>query len=223
MIYVRSKRSGQRVMESISQFMEQRLKLRVNGDKSTVAPAMERPFLGFGFYDRGSGVKTRVDAKARQRAEDRVRRLTARNWGVSMEQRIRQFNRFTAGWTAYFAFAETPYLSAEFGRRLRRRLRQMRWKDWKRPNTRGRKLRALGLSEADARATAASQTRATAASQKGYWHLASTYPVQRAMPNAYWHRTLGLKGFKEPYGRFRDAMRTARCGPARRVVWEGPG
>jgi hypothetical protein len=156
-----------------------------------------------------------VDAKARQRAEDRVRRLTARNWGVSMEQRIRQLNSFTVGWTAYFALAETPYLFGEFDRWLRRRLRQVRWKEWKRPNTRGRKLRALGLSEADARTTAASQ--------KGYWHLAGTYPLQRAMPNAYWHRTLGLKGFNEPYGRFRDAMRTARCGPARRVVWEGPG
>jgi hypothetical protein len=120
--------------------------------------------LGFGFYDRGSGVKTRVDAKARQRAEDRVRRLAARNWGVSMEQRIRQLNSFTVGWTAYFAFAETPYLGSA---RIQR----------------GRKLRALGLSEADARATAASQ--------KGYWHLAGTYPLQRAMPNAYWHRTLG--------------------------------
>jgi hypothetical protein len=106
-------------------------------------------------------------------------------------------------------------LFREFDRWLRRRLRQVRWKEWKRPNTRGRKLRALGLSEAD--------DRATAASQKGYWHLAGTYPLQRAMPNAYWHPTLGLKGFNEPYGRFRDAVRTARCGPARRVVWEGPG
>jgi hypothetical protein len=91
--------------------------------------------LGFGFYDRGSGVKTRVDAKARQRAEDRVRRLAARNWGVSMEQRIRQLNSFTVGWTAYFAFAETPYLFGEFNRWLRRRLRQVRWKESKRPNT----------------------------------------------------------------------------------------
>ncbi len=215
MVYVRSETAGQRVMQSITRFIETRLKLRVNGDKSTLAPALERPYLGFGFYDRGSGIKTRVDPKARERAKDRVRRLTARHWSISMEERIRQLNRFTVGWTAYFAFAQTPYLFRELDGWLRRRLRQIRWKEWKSPLTRGHKLRSLGLPDADARATAASQ--------RGYWHLAGTDPLQRAMPNAYWHRTLGLRGFNEPYRRFRDAMRTARCGPARRVVWEGPG
>jgi len=215
MVYVRSERAGQRVMQSITQFIEQRLKLRVNTHKSAVAPALERPFLGFGFYDRGAGVKVRVDPKARQRAKDRVRRLTDRHWGVSMERRITDLNRFTVGWTAYFAFAETPYLFRELDRWLRRRLRQVRWKEWKRPHARGRNLRTLGLSDADARATASSQ--------HGYWHLAGTFPLQLAMPNAYWHKKLGLKGFDEPYRRFRDTARTARCGPACRVVWEGPG
>ena len=215
MIYVGSQRAGQRVMQSITQFIECRLKLRVNGNKSAVAPALERTFLGFGFYDRGAGIKLRVDPKARQRAKERVRRLTDRHWGVSMARRITQLNRFTVGWTGYFALAETPYLFPELDKWLRRRLRQVRWKEWKRPHTRGRNLRALGLSEADARATASSQ--------KGYWHLAGTYPLQLAMPNSYWHKTLGLKGFAEPYRRFRDAARTARCGPACRVVWEGPG
>src|SRR5919108_621345 len=107
-IYVRSERAGQRVMESISQFVERRLKLRVNRHKSVVDRATKRTLLGFGFLYRDGEVKVRVDRKARRRAKDRLRRLTARNWGVSMERRIREINRFTVGWTAYFALADTP-------------------------------------------------------------------------------------------------------------------
>jgi hypothetical protein len=62
-----------------------------------------------------------------------------------------------------------------------------------------------------------------AASQKGYWRVAGSWPLQTGLPNAYWHKTMGLTGFTDPYRRFRDASRTARCGPARRVVWEAPG
>jgi hypothetical protein len=75
-------------MDSIAQYVESRLKLRVNRRKSAVAPATRRPFLGFGFFSRDGEVKVRVDLDARTRAKDRLRRLTARNWGVSMERRI---------------------------------------------------------------------------------------------------------------------------------------
>jgi RNA-directed DNA polymerase len=78
---------------------------------------------------------------------------------------------------------------------LRRRLRQVRWKEWKRPQTRYRNLRALGIPDRDARSWAASQ--------KGYWRVAGSWPLQTALPNAYWHQTTGLKGFLGPYRRFR--------------------
>ena len=213
-IYVRSERAGLRVMESIGRFVERRLKLRVNRDKSVVDRATKRPLLGFGFLYRGGEVKVRVDRKARQRAKDRLRRLTARNWGVSMERRIREINRFTVGWTAYFALADTPRPFEDLDEWLRRRLRQVRWKEWKRYRTRRRNLRALGIPEREAREWAASR--------KGYWRLARSWVLSRALPNAYWTE-LGLQGFSAPYRRFRDASRTARCGPARRVVWEGRG
>ena len=77
-----------------------------------------------------------------------------------------------------------------------RRLRQVRWKEWKRPQTRYRNLRALGISERDARSWAASQ--------KGYWRVAGSWPLQTDLPNAYWHKTMGLKGFTDPYQRFRE-------------------
>ena len=213
-VYVASERAGQRVIESIVQYVESRLKLRVNRRKSAVAPATRRPFLGFGFFYRGGQVKVRVDPEARKRAKERLRKLTARNWGVSMERRIQAINRFTVGWTAYFAYADTPRPFADLDEWLRRRLRQVRWKEWKRYQTRRRNLRALGIPERTAREWAGSR--------KGYWRIAGSVVLHRALPNAYWNQ-LGLAGFSDPYRRFRDATRTARRGPASRVVWEGPG
>lgn len=212
-IYVRSERAGERVMGSTTQFIERRLKLRVNRGKSAVASAFRRTLLGFGFLRRDGEIKVRVDPKARKRAKERLRRLTSRRWGVSMGRRIREINRFTVGWTAYFSLADTPRPFEDLDEWLRRRLRQVRWKEWKRYRARRRNLRALGIPERPAREWAGSR--------KGYWRIAGSAPLQRALPRAYW-RELGLQGFTDPYRRLRDAERAARCGPARRVAWEGP-
>lgn len=215
MVYVGSERAGQRVMNSIGQYVEARLKLRVNRAKSAVGPAAERTLLGFGFYRRRDGsVGVRIDPKALHRAKDRLRRLTARSWSISMEERIRLINRFTVGWTAYFALAAASSDLERLDEWLRRRLRQVRWKEWKRYQTRRRNLRALGIPERSARQWAGSR--------KGCWRVAGSYVLTRALPNASW-ADLGLQGFSDPYRRFRDAMRTAGCGPACPVVWEGPG
>jgi hypothetical protein len=119
-------------MESVTRFVERRLKLRVNADKSALAPALERPLLGLQFLRAGDGaVRVTVAPKADGRAKDRLRRLTTRNWGVSRERRIREINRFTVGWTAYFCFADTLSLFEGLDKS-----RQVRWKEWKRPQTR---------------------------------------------------------------------------------------
>ena len=196
-IYVASQRAGQRVMASITHYVEQRLKLRVNAEKSAVAPAVERPLLGFGFFRYRDGrIGVTVAPKALKRAQDRIRQLTTRNWGVSMQRRVTEINRFTVGWTAYFALADTILPFEKLDKWLRRRLRQVRWKEWKRPHTRYRNLRALGIPDRDARSWAASQ--------KGYWRIAGSWPLQTALPNAYWHKTTGLKGFADPYRRLRE-------------------
>jgi len=196
-IYVHSQRAGERVMASITHYIEQRLKLRVNRRKSAVAPAVERPLLGFQFFRYRDGrIGVTVAPKALKRAQERIRQLTTRNWGVSMERRIKEINRFTVGWTGYFAFADTTLPFEKLEKWLRRRLRQVRWKEWKRPQTRYRNLRALGITDRDARSWAASQ--------KGYWRVAGSWPLQTALPNAYWHKTMGLQGFTEPYRRFRE-------------------
>jgi RNA-directed DNA polymerase len=196
-IYLGSERAGQRVMESITQYVEQRLKLRVNRHKSAVAPAVDRPLLGFQFFrDKTGKVRITVAPKALKRAQDRIRQLTTRNWGVSMQRRVKEINRFTVGWTGYFQLADTFLPFDTLDKWLRRRLRQVRWKEWKRPQTRYRNLRALGIPDPDARSWAASQ--------KGYWRIAGSRPLQRALPNAYWHKTTGLNGFLDPYRRFRE-------------------
>jgi RNA-directed DNA polymerase len=196
-IYVQSRRAGERVMESIAQYIEQRLKLRVNRQKSAVAPAVERPLLGFQFFrDKAGKVRVTVAPKALKRAQDRIRQLTTRNWGVSMERRVKEINRFAVGWTAYFQLADTFLPFEKLDKWLRRRLRQVRWKEWKRPQTRYRNLRALGIPALDARRWAASR--------KGYWRIAGSWPLQVGLPNTYWHTTMGLTGFLAPYRRFRE-------------------
>jgi RNA-directed DNA polymerase len=213
-VYVASERAGQRVMASITTFIEVRLKLRVNRQKSAVAPATTRPFLGFGFYRRGGTVKIGVSPKARKRAKDRLRELTGRTWGVPMDRRIHAINRFTVGWTAYFALADGERPFKDLDEWLRRRLRQVRWKEWKRPKTRARNLRTLGVPRVKAYEWAYTG--------KGHWRTAGSWILSTTLTNAYW-RDQGLQGFAVPYRRFRDATRTAGCGPACPVVWEAPG
>jgi RNA-directed DNA polymerase len=195
-IYVRSRRAAERVMGSTCEFIERALKLRINRGKSSVASAFKATLLGFGFLKRKGEIKIRIDPKARERAKDRLREITSRRWGVSMERRIRELNRFTVGWTAYFALADFPRPLSDLDEWLRRRLRQIRWKEWKRPKTRRRNLRSLGVLS--------QQAREWAGTRKGYWRIAGSAPLQRALPNAYW-RSSGLQGFIEPYRRFRSA------------------
>jgi RNA-directed DNA polymerase len=97
-----------------------------------------------------------------------------------MERRIREVNRFTVGWTAYFAYADTPRPFPDLDERLRRRLRQVRWNECKRYQTRRRNLRALGIPERAAREWAGSR--------KGYWRIAGSAVLNRALPTAYWNK-----------------------------------
>jgi hypothetical protein len=178
MIYVESESAGQRVMESIKRFIERRLRLRVNAEKSALAPATTRPFLGFGFYRRAGKVKIGMSRTAPKRARQRLRQLTARTWDVSMERRVHAINRVTVGWTAYYQLADGERPFSDLDKWLRRRLRQVRWKEWKRYRTRRRNLRALGMPERAAREWAASHN--------GSWRIAGSYVLSRALPNAYW-------------------------------------
>jgi hypothetical protein len=165
-------------MASIMHYVEQRLKLKVSREKSVVDRATKRPFLGFGFRYSGDEVKVTVAPKAQKRVKERLRQLTSRRWGVSMERRIEEINRFTVGWTAYYSYADTPWPFEKLDKWLRRRLRQVRWKQWRRVRTKRRKLIALGIPPGDAHKWACSR--------KGYWRISSSPILHRALPAAYW-------------------------------------
>jgi group II intron reverse transcriptase/maturase len=199
-IYVKSERAALRVQQGITSYIEKRLKLRVNREKSGVAPATKRGLLGFGLLKRKGRVDIRIDPKARKAMLAKIRRLTSRTWGISMTERIAILNSYIRGWCAHFALADTPSVFEEADERLRRRLRQVAWKQWKRPKNRARNLRALGIP--DQKAYEWSYSR------KGSWRIAGSAPLQRAMPNAYWSG-IGLVGFKQSYGRVRHVWRIA--------------
>jgi group II intron reverse transcriptase/maturase len=213
-VYVASERAAQRVLEGITVFVERRLHLQVNQAKSGISPATVRGLLGFGFFARDGRIRVRLGPKTKTRLRARLRELTDRHRSISMPIRIAQLNRFLTGWTAYFALAETPSVFNEFDEWLRRRLRQVRWKEWKTCGAKRRNLRALGIPDW--------QARQWAASRKGYWRLAASPPLQRAMPISYW-ADLGLGPIGVRVRRLREHWRTAGCGPACPVVWEGLG
>ena len=196
-VHVKSERAGQRVLDGLVEFIEKRLKLKVNQEKSSVKHAVKATVLGFGFYFRGEGaVGIRVAHKALERLRMRTQALTGRSWRISMPERIELLNRYIGGWCSYFAMAETSSVFEDLDKWLRRRLRQVRWKEWKRPGTRRRNLLALGVTPRKAREWAGSS--------KGCWRMSGSPALARALPNAHWQQ-LGLLGFSY-YWRRRSRM-----------------
>jgi RNA-directed DNA polymerase len=181
-VYVRSRRAGERVMASVSAFLTGKLKLKVNREKSAVARPWERKFLGFSFT-AGRELKRRVAPQALARFTKRVQVLTQRTRGVSLEQMVEELNRYLRGWVGYFGFCQTRSELRDLDSWIRRRLRCVVWKQWKRGRRRFEALRRLGVgSELAAQ---------TAGSAHGPWRISRSPALSYALPNAYF-ATLGL-------------------------------
>jgi RNA-directed DNA polymerase len=181
-IYVRSRRAGERVMKSVSQFITSKLKLKVNEEKSAVARPGRRKFLSFSFL--GSEiVKRRIAAKAIVRFKQRVRELTRRTTGVSIETMVAQLSRYLTGWRGYFGFCQTPSVLRSLEQWLRRRLRAVVWKQWKYGRVRFAELQKRGVSK-----NLAAQT---AGSAHGPWRISNSPALSMALPNTYF-ASLGL-------------------------------
>jgi len=195
-IYVRSRRAGLRVMDSVRRFVEGRLKLRINLQKSAVDRPWRRKFLGFSFTWE-SEPRVRIAPKSLKRFKERVRQLTARRWSISLEERIRRVNAYLRGWLGYFRLADTPTVLQALDEWIRRRLRMCLLKQWKRPATKRRNLVALGIPE--------DWARLISGSRKGYWRLAKTPQVNKALGLAYW-RDQGLTSLVDRYRELRYSL-----------------
>jgi len=179
-VYVRSDRAANDVMETLKRLYA-RLKLKVNETKSGVKRASKSRYLGYGFWTaKGRVVKCRVAPNALKAMKERVRRITSRNGGRSLEQTAKELKAYLTGWKEYFQLAETPGIFAELDGWIGRRLRMMRLEQWKRGKTIFRELRAAGVS----RNAAAS----IAAYPRGWWKMAGTSALNVAMPNNYFAR-----------------------------------
>ena len=181
-LYVRSERAGQRVMESITRFITHKLKLQVNEAKSAVAQPQVRKFLGFSFT-AGPEIKRAIAPKALDRFKQRIREITRKAKGVSMEKTIEELASYMRGWRGYFGFCETPVVLEYLTRWVRLRLRAALWRQWKTPRRRRAALLALGV-----RPRLASHT---AGSGRGPWYLAKAKALSVGLSNAYF-KSLGL-------------------------------
>lgn len=176
-IYVKTKRAGERVLESVTRYVEGRLKLRVNREKSAVDRPWKRKFLGFSFTSHRDP-KLRLAEKTVKRFKQKIRKLTCRSRSHSLEFRIQQLNEYLNGWSGYFRIADTRSVFQSLDEWLRRRLRMCLLKQWKKPQTKRKKLISLGIP--------ADLARNISGSRKGYWRLANTPQLNRALGLAYW-------------------------------------
>jgi RNA-directed DNA polymerase len=181
-VYVRSERAGRRVMESITRFITRNLKLKVNEAKSAVVQPWECTFLGFSFTS-GPEPKRRIAPQAIERLKERIRKLTRRTRTVGLKQMVAELAQYLIGWKGYFGFGQTIDVLKKLDSWIRRRLRCVTWKQWKRGRVRFAELRARGVIK-----DLAAQT---AGSPHGSWRISRSPALSFAFPNAYF-KTLGL-------------------------------
>lgn len=192
-IYVKTERAGERVLKSVKQYLEKKLKLKVNPKKSKVERATRAKFLGFSFWKRKGEVFIRLANRTKERFAEKIRRLTKRTRSGKMEDIVSEINRYTRGWIGYFRLATTPSVYQGLDEWIRRRLRQMQWKRWKRGTTRYRELVKLGVPRERA---------ALGAGGTSPWRMSHSPIIHEALNNAYW-RSTGLESITERYNQLR--------------------
>lgn len=182
-VYVKSKRAGIRVMESM-------IKLKVNKDKSAVDFVSKRKFLGFSFYFAKGGAEIRIHEKSIKRFKDKIKFYTNRNIGISMESRLKKLNQIMMGWINYYGIANAVAKLKELDKWIRRRLRACIWKQWKKISTRHRNLVKLGINKYKAWEYA--NTR------KGYWRISKSPILSKSLNNKYLE-SLGFVSLTQTY------------------------
>lgn len=182
-IFVKSKRAGERVLESMRRYIQDKLHLKVNEEKSAVDRPWKRKLLGFSFCKIKGTVKIRIAKQALKKFKSKVRKMTRRTTHGTITKIVQEVNIYLAGWTGYFHLAETNSVFSDLDGWVRHRLRQIIWKRWKRGTTRFKKLVELGIPKEKA---------AMGAKSAGPWEMSNSFIVQFALNNNYWNEQ-GLK------------------------------
>ena len=188
-IFCGSKASAKQTLEHIIPYIEGKLFLKVNREKTVVAYAGKIKFLGYGFYKSQRGFKLRVHKKSQMKMRKRVKELTSRRHVNDYEEWKKSLKQFITGWVNYYKLADMGKLLQETDKWMRRRIRMVFWKKWKRVRTRYRNLRKLGISHENALMTAGCR--------RGYWFAASTPVMQTALSNEKLERAgfVSLSGY----------------------------
>lgn len=193
-IYVKSKKAAERVMYSITKFIEEDLKLKVNKDKSKVDRPWKLKYLGFSFYNKKNEMGIRVHSKSVEKLKATLKKITGRNNAMSMEYRAVKLRQTITGWINYFKLADLKGTLTELDGWLRRRLRLCYWKQWKKIKTKHDNLVKLGIDKFKAWEYA--NTR------KGYWRISNSPILARTLSNDYL-KEQGFITLTESYLRFR--------------------
>ena len=199
-IFAKSQRSAGRIMASVTRFLTDKLRLVVNQEKSRVVASEEFEFLGFAF--RKSRATINVSKKSIQRFKHRIREITGRSRGISMEHRLSLLRSYVRGWMGYYGLASQLKLFDRLDQWLRRRIRMCYWKQWRRPRKRRRELIRLGVP--------IRQAIRHARSRKGYWHMSKTIASGVGLTNA-WLAEQGMLSLKTLWFELAPRRRTAQC------------
>jgi len=176
-IYVKSKKAANRVMESITRFIEEKLKLKVNKDKSTVDRPWKLKFLGFSFYRGKSEYRIRIHEKPLNKFKAKLKEITSRSNAMNIEYRFLKLKQAIVGWINYFAIADMKSILKTLDEWLRRRIRMCFWKQWKKIKTKHDNLVKLGTK--NYKAWEYANTR------KSYWKISNSYILTKALTNKY--------------------------------------
>jgi len=190
MIFCKSKKAAQRTLDHILPYIEGKLLLKVNKEKTKVAHVKHVKYLGYSFYIyRGEG-RLRIHAKSIQKLKDKIREVTGRSNGMGIEERRTKLNQVVRGWTNYFKLADAKKILIEFDKWMRSRIRMVTWKRWKKIRTRFDNLKKAGIKE--------EQAWMWANTRKGYWRTAHSPILTKVLSNERFKR-IGYLSFSECY------------------------
>lgn len=176
-IYVKSRKAGERVIASVTRYLERELKLKVNREKSAVDRPWRRKFLGFSFYPIKGEIRILIHKKSVERFRDKIRKITERSNGRSMVWRYKKLRQLMTGWVNYFKIADMKKLCRHLDEWVRRRIRMCYWKQWKKVRTKRVNLIKLGIKS--------NKAKEFASTRKGYWRIANSPILCVSLTNEY--------------------------------------